>query len=457
MSHMQSFNDGEDNLESPPTTDADYKKWLEDKQNKQDLQDLFGDIGITNDYQSVAEQEDKMEDRKVEKTPEKSAVTIVETLVVADAGTSGRNLEPPFNYDTSGRIVNKSPPAPPISHSNPETPIAPFEMSFDAPFPMSRIRSEQITPSSRMLKSSSSSLEAAASNQHQNFHDLPTPVTIAHKLLDGTHVRANSFPESSTSLPASTACIQAGSEHNLRFETPSRQVRAPFRPSTLRNNVSAVGVGSRYQSRSSSPQVWAQDVQQQDPQVKLQRQEGWEHANQLPPGYLTPLHVNSQHMNMPSSCGDERLHGSVTHGCVNSHQQPSNLLLQQPQTQTLYTNYMYPTPNFNQRSYHTMKHEELSPEARHSRLKYSSLKDARKEKITSTHNAVHDPTFPMTDAHDCHYVDMLMAAMLDMSKAEDNDGMKRTWEAMMRDKEKVEKAAWEMVVSFIAASKFILL
>ena len=96
-----------------------------------------------------------------------------------------------------------------------------------------------------------------------------------------------------------------------------------------------------------------------------------------------------------------------------------------------------------------MNPEDFSPGARQSRLKYNSLEEARREKSVSTHNSPIDHTFPQSREAECEYVERMLDAMVDMSVAEDNAGMKRTWESMMRDLDKVEKAAWEILVSLI--------
>lgn len=376
----------------------------------------------------IVEKKENMGVREVEKTLENRADTMREPCILPDPE---EYLEPQPSIDNLQTQLIAYLSAPPTSYSNPETPIEPLDMSLNTTSPgMTRNLSEQTGLSPRRLKGVNPALEPAYINQRLN---------------------------STALLPASVSITraQAGPERSAQSEPPYRNARDAIGHSNSSNSGTA---RSGNQTRSHSPQVRTRDMpiypyqSQVHPQESWERaQESWERDPRCMSGYYDPHQVNSQYMAISSSYGENQLHGNVTHGNVNFPRRLDNLLLEQPATYPPNIGYYPTTSNPNKRSYQIMKHEELSPDAGQSRLKYLSLDHARKEKTCSTHNGSHDHTFPRTADYECHYVERIMEAMLDMSVAEDNDGMKRTWETMMRDKDKVEKAAWEMIVSFIDA------
>lgn len=82
-------------------------------------------------------------------------------------------------------------------------------------------------------------------------------------------------------------------------------------------------------------------------------------------------------------------------------------------------------------------------------LRFGSLHEARMDNINTVgvYNSFVDETFPRTDEDDCRCVAKLMVSMFEMSQAQDNETMLKTWRGSMNDKARVEGAAWEILVS----------
>lgn len=82
-------------------------------------------------------------------------------------------------------------------------------------------------------------------------------------------------------------------------------------------------------------------------------------------------------------------------------------------------------------------------------LRFGSLHEARMDNINTVgvYNSFVDKTFPRTDEDDCRCVAKLMVSMYEMSQAQDNETMLKTWRGSMNDRARVEGAAWEILVS----------
>lgn len=82
-------------------------------------------------------------------------------------------------------------------------------------------------------------------------------------------------------------------------------------------------------------------------------------------------------------------------------------------------------------------------------LRFGSLQEARMDNINTVgvYNSFVDKTFPRTDEDDCRCVAKLMVSMYEMSQAQDNETMLKTWRGSMNDRARVEGAAWEILVS----------
>lgn len=396
------------------------------------------------------------------------------------------------HYYASGDLNFTMVPTSPAMHSNPETPIDAREMTFDmTPVKMSRNVSEQSPLAARKTPNVKPEPDARPISQDQN-QVLQSSTYSAPKSRAGTpgpHSRVGSI--SGISPPIARA--QAGPEQINRFEPAARfsNVRQHIGPSSLRNSISALSE-DHGRPLSSSSQQYSQSVQVNNSTTSLSEQMQ-SHGSQYghgfrsqspqlwaPDQHASPYKAPVQMPNRSNSIGsftshgpftdmysthspniqslpfsEDRLHGNMTQEHVNPQPYQNQLLLQEA------VNYLpYATPNLSHQrrtpSFErglfpnmNMNPEDYSSEARQSRLRYQSLEDARREKSVSTHNPLIDHTVPQSAEHDCQYVEKLVDAMLDMSAAEDNAGMKRTWETMKRDVDKVEKAAWEILVSLI--------
>lgn len=437
------------------------------------------------------------EDNKVDANS-KSEEIAIDPLMEANVGES---LGAPHYYDSNnfGDFDFTTLPAPPISHSNPETPTEP-DFSFDGQPPdMARVLSEQ-SSLARMPRYQKSELEARSMNQgHNQVHNqvqnqvqsqvqsqlFPSPAITAPKSLSGTPTPRSRVGSISGVASPGPRPQQNPNQGNL-YERLSH-ARQHIGPSGLRNSISApsgeydrppssssqqysqpvqanIGtplLGDQFQSHgtqyqhdfgSQSPQLWPQDQHASPYKTRMNTQRKFgPMSNFTSHDHFADLY-NSPHDIHPSSFGEDRSHRIMTQENVNPPQYNNELLLGQgfqPENQYLPQQRRVSGIDHGNLQHMNMKPADYPSEARQSRLKYQSLEDARREKSVSTHNPLVDHTVPQSPADDCHYVERMLEAMLDMSMAEDNAGMKRTWESMKRDIDKVEKAAWEILVSLL--------
>lgn len=67
--------------------------------------------------------------------------------------------------------------------------------------------------------------------------------------------------------------------------------------------------------------------------------------------------------------------------------------------------------------------------------------------VDVTQDVENDSTFPDNSEREREYVRIMYDAILDMQHCEDNEGMQKSWRKVMKDEAKVERLAWEMMVS----------
>lgn len=410
--------------------------------------------------------------------------------------TATEHIEAPHYYDGNalGDFSFTSLTAPPITRSNPETPTEPLEMSFDAkPVEMTRTASAQSPLASRMTRYVNSEVEARPISQGQNqvFSNVATNAPRSRAVTPGLRSRVSSVSGVSTPI----ARPQAGSEQINRYEPAARfsNVRQHIGPSGLRNSISIpaedydrppsslsqhypqpvqanIGNCSPSEQMQSHGTQYQHDFDSQSPQM-------WP-ANQHASPYKSQMHMHnrsdsigsftsndhfpvlfntpSPHIIHPSPFGEDRSHANMTQENVNLSRYQGGLLLDEAANDFPYAIQQqllqHPrTSSFDQGNFPnmSMRPESYVSEERHPDLKFISLEHARREKAVGILNPRSDQTIPQTDAADRHYVARMVHAMHDMSGAEDNAGMKRTWETMKRDNDKVEKAAWEILVCFV--------
>lgn len=68
--------------------------------------------------------------------------------------------------------------------------------------------------------------------------------------------------------------------------------------------------------------------------------------------------------------------------------------------------------------------------------------------VDVTQDIEDDTTFPGNPERERECVRIMYNAILDVQHCEDNEGMQKSWRIVMKDETKIERLAWEMMVSF---------
>lgn len=68
--------------------------------------------------------------------------------------------------------------------------------------------------------------------------------------------------------------------------------------------------------------------------------------------------------------------------------------------------------------------------------------------VDVTQDVEDDTTFPNNSERERECVRIMYDAILDVQHCEDNEGMQKSWRILMKDEAKIERLAWEMMVSF---------
>lgn len=68
--------------------------------------------------------------------------------------------------------------------------------------------------------------------------------------------------------------------------------------------------------------------------------------------------------------------------------------------------------------------------------------------VDVTQDVEDDTTFPSNSERERECVRIMYDAILDVQHCEDNEGMQKSWRIVMKDEAKIERLAWEMMVSF---------
>ncbi len=68
--------------------------------------------------------------------------------------------------------------------------------------------------------------------------------------------------------------------------------------------------------------------------------------------------------------------------------------------------------------------------------------------VDVTQDVEDDTTFPGNSERERECVRIMYDAILDVQHCEDNEGMQKSWGIVMKDEAKIERLAWEMMVSF---------
>lgn len=397
----------------------------------------------------------------------------------------GETVEEGETQDHSS-IVTTDIPAPPISHSNPETPNEPLDFSFEDFTPlMNRVSSEQsLLPS---LTSKYQNVQPQARSASQRLDQPATSVKLSHsENHDKSQDRRSMTPHASATSTVSWSQNhhQAGLDIGNSLELGARQshIRTPIRPSTLRNSYPALSPDisqppfranqSRNQPTRASNQTLALD--------HLTEFRGRRHTDadscSRQPRMLESNIYNSSHYaahNVVTSSGHfsdqsrypsphqqysqpygshpsyipSQIHGNITHGNANPNWRGNELLLQQPPN--AFPHHMVPSQpsTYFQHNLSMMKQEEPSPDRGTKSVNYRTLNNAETAMDTQIHDLDQDTEAPRNEAEDKPYFDTIMASMFDISQAEDNEGMILTWRNQLNDRDAIAEVAANLLVS----------
>jgi hypothetical protein len=373
-------------------------------------------------------------------------------------------------------------PVPPSSHSNPETPKEQFEFSIaDVAPAMTRIFSDQSGLASLNPKQSNhpDNLHSAMiMNQRHTQHLTSTPMRRSES--HGRAQEARTFGSSADSgLPAQTTPLnqpQAGLDLGLQFGFGARHsyLRTPVRPSGLRNSVTTRSAD--YPSVSEVPKPNLQPMQAisstSSAQEHMQSYRNRRHtdaqlyppslwANTYPgvdqnPMYGGLMGNNANYTNPAQTYSPYQAqsvyltqgpHGRLLHPKIDSRQQISGMLMQQPASLAPYNISPYQQSAFGQRMRTTMKREEPASGSCPQRDSYQSIEDSGVARSSQIQDSDETSLATFTSEQDEMYLNRILAAMYDTSRAQDNAGMISTWKTQMNDKEAVEGIARELLVS----------
>lgn len=371
---------------------------------------------------------------------------------------------------------------PPASHSNPETPKEQFEFSLGDVAPsMTRIFSDQSGLASLNAKQSNhpDNLHSATIlNQRHTQHLTSTPMRRSE-----SHGRAQEARTSGSStdggLPTQVTTYnqpQAGLDHGLQFGFGARHsyLRTPVRPSGLRNSVTTQTTDPHpsvseilkpnlqpmqaisslaaahehtqsYRNRRHTdaqlypPNLWANTYPFMDQNPVYGGLIG-NNANYTNAGQnYSPYQAQSAYLTQGT-------HGRLIHPKIDSHQQISGMLMQQSPSLGAYLG-PYQQSAFGQHMRTTMKREESASGSRPQRDSYQSIEDSGMAKSGQVQDSDEASLATFTSEQDEMYLNKILAAMYDTSRAQDNAGMISTWKTQMNDKEAVEGIARELLVS----------
>lgn len=385
--------------------------------------------------------------------------------------------------DTSN-IVATSIIVPPVIRSNPETPNE-LNFSFqDIAPPMNRVGSEQ--SSLHGLKPQNTKL--------QHPMNVSLPGRLMNQDLDQLHTSKRSdkneelesvvFSQSGTLAMPSAHCdySQAGLDIVANFEPEARQsnLRAPVRPSKLRNSVSSMSPDSAqplYQSGQARPQnkrtifeatafdqgtairgrrhtdadlfPYSYHIPETNPYLAdqdLTNNGAADLSNFAYPSRYPSPHSYSHPYGAQSPYIHRGVHEDLAHEKVSSHRRRDDLLFQQPAAHLSNTSPSQPS-SFAQPHFTIMKQEDSSPESGAQSMVYQPLgsNSTATEIDTYRSNRAADAA-PRYNEQDKPFFEQIFAAMMDTSKAVDSKAIIGTWKNASADREAVAGVARDLVV-----------
>lgn len=374
------------------------------------------------------------------------------------------------------RVVTTDVPAPPISHSNPETPNGPFDCFFeDAVPPMQRVASEQSILPSLTSKYHNVQPQTRLTDQIPEASPFKMNSVDSH---DKSHDKELVAPSPSLNSTVSWGQNphQAGLNMGIPLEPGARQshMRTPIRPSNLRNaysmqspnvapaslrinNVNHQQLQTGVEGLTQYPSTGLRSRRRPDadlytqPQMVNNEMYGAGHFNgqsSYPPPHFNYSQVHgSQVPFIPSNIHENLAHGNMAHGNTTSTWRENELMLQQ--SASLFQNQIQSgqlTAYIPQHGVLT-KQEQLSPDQGAHSLHYRSF-NSMTTAMDGQNLILGRTTAPPTnDEEDKPYIAYILECMTDTSVAEDNVQMKNAWTNHLNDREALAEVAADILVS----------
>ena len=336
---------------------------------------------------------------------------------------------------------------PPMVHSNPETPRLPSNSSFIFNSPMlSRTYSQHSTPqlatssghqgrlASRAIPYPEEYTDAVGvssllENTGQPYAQLPMPNAVARLQGGGTH---NVYPPSRVVLGSSPAAMAADFSSVDRHQTPDYTHR--YGQNT---NISGYPDFQQidpmgYHTRSSYSSL---DPMPQSSRLGYGASTKREYGSPSQRSYQQQAYSSSRgqlYQTNSISGNDDRASSSPYLGQTARTYNPQQSLLQGVDTT----------------EHETLKFEDDENPHSGKLTIYANLEAARRANIPdgAPGPVAHDPTIPETDSEKQRIVVKLMAALNDMSEAQDNEGMQSTWRSFLGNQGQLEHVAWQILV-----------
>ena len=379
------------------------------------------------------------------------------------------------------------------SRSNPETPKEQLDFSLGDLAPtMTRFLSEQSGLASLNPIHSDHPDSVQRDNLHQSLtkrhHQNNQYGSIPMRRSDSIERSQQmgtiaSSADGNLSMPAMSynphyGGIDLGVQHG--FGTRHSYLRTPLRPSGLRNSVSANSVSVQpadiYSSLSSFIEPNQQFMQPitdtSTTQEHLHTLRNRRHTdaamisrnsliNQYPIFDQSPVYGGF--IGSPATYAEQRqiyspastprsvhhsygVHGNLVHPSADSHQHINRVLLQQPMDISTYNIRPYQQSAFGQRMHTTMTREDLKSDSGPQQVSYQATGETEVYRDVRTKNLDETSLAPTTAEEKESYLNRILSAMYDTSRAQDNAGMISAWKTQMNDKEAVEGIARDLLV-----------
>ena len=374
------------------------------------------------------------------------------------------------------RVITTDVPAPPISHSNPETPNDPFELFFeDAVPPMQRVSSEQSILPSLTSK----------------YHNVQPQTRLTDQIPDASSVKPNSVDSHDKShdkelfapSPSLNSTVswgqnpqQAGLNMGIPLELGARQshMRTPIRPSNLRNaysmqspdiapaslrtnHVNHQQLRTGVEDLTQYPSTGFRSRRRPDadlytqPQMVNNEMYGAGHFNgqsSYPSPHFNYSQVHgSQVPFIPSNIHENLTHGNMPHGNTTSTWRENELTLQQ--SASLFQNQIQSSQLTAYIPQHSvlMKQEQIFPDQGAHSLNYRSSNSMTTAMDGQSLILGRTTAPPTNDEEDKPYIAYILECMIDSSMAEDNAQMKNAWTNHLNDREALAEVAADVLVS----------